>query len=127
MAKKFLWLGRDDKVDFVKSSNRAVAVTLDGSAAAAAGVQLPFVLKNTQTLDPGSIAVDDQLELSVTVSGAIVGDGVIVIPPVGLNTGLMAFAFVSATDTLKLRLLNSTAGAIDPASASWTFLIVKAV
>jgi hypothetical protein len=80
-------------------------------------------LTASATLDFGSIAAQDDLELTITVTGASVGDAVALGPPAALESGLAATGYVSAADTVTVRLVNGTAGAIDPASATWKVLV----
>jgi hypothetical protein len=77
------------------------------------------------TLDFPSIAAGATAELTITATGATAGDVVQMGPPAGLEAGLIANARVSATNTVTIRLLNSTAGAIDPASATWKVRVAK--
>ncbi|MER5420336.1 hypothetical protein [Streptosporangium roseum] len=76
-------------------------------------------LTATATIDFASIAAGAVGTDTVTVTGAATGDFVLVAPPGNLNAGLVVFGFVSAANTVTIRVLNGTAGAIDPASASW--------
>lgn len=73
------------------------------------------------TIDLASIAANvcgtDQ---TITVTGAVVGADCVVGSPAALTAGLIQTCYVSATDTVKLRTCNSTAGAIDQASASYS-------
>lgn len=78
------------------------------------------VLTVTATLDFASIASLATAELAVTVTGAVVGKPVRAGPPAAIAAGLMWGAYVSAADTVRIRLYNSTAAAIDPVSAAWT-------
>lgn len=126
MAKKLLWLGRDDKLDLVKFSSRAVSATFDGSAIPVAGALLLSALKHTATaLNPGPVGAADTLDVLVTITGAAVGDAVSVAPPAALEADLGFCAFVSATDTVKLRLVNPTAAPIDPLPGDWKFVVTK--
>jgi hypothetical protein len=77
------------------------------------------------TLDFASIAAGADDELTVTVPDAAIGDPVIVAPPATLEAGLAVTAFVSAADTVTIRLVNATASPIDPASGAWTVAIIK--
>jgi hypothetical protein len=79
----------------------------------------------SQTLDFPSIAAGTAAVLTMTATGAQVGDAVVVIPPTGLETGLVATGFVSATSTVKIRVLNGTTVAVNPASATWTVLVLQ--
>jgi len=82
-------------------------------------------LKGTATLDFGSITTLATAELTITVTGAAVGDPVSAGPPSTLNAGLMVTAYVSATNTVTIRLYNSTGSSIDPASSSWSVTVHK--
>jgi hypothetical protein len=77
----------------------------------------------TLTIDPGSISGQSRGSVTATITGAAVGDVVILQPPSGLNAGL-AFAgcVVTASDTLTVFLANLTGGSIDDGSNSWTYL-----
>lgn len=81
--------------------------------------QIMTAITATGALDFPSIAAATTAELTLTVTGAATGDTVALGPPATLETGLVATGFVSAADTVTVRLANVTAGAIDPASATW--------
>lgn len=90
------------------------------------GGAFTYAKKAAVTVDPASIAAGAIAEETVTVSGAVAGDLVLVSPPTTLNAGIgVVGAYVSAADTVKLRLLNSTGGAVDIASASWIFGLLR--
>jgi hypothetical protein len=77
----------------------------------------------TLSIDPGSVSAQSRGSVTATITGAAVGDVVILQPPSGLNAGL-AFAgcVVTASDTLTVFLANLTTGSIDDGSNSWTYL-----
>lgn len=77
------------------------------------------------TLNFGNILSASIGTLTVTVRGAKSGDCVILGPPSTVEAGLVWSAVVSANDTVTIRLYNSTALAIDPASASWRVAVFK--
>ncbi len=85
----------------------------------------PIELSASATLDFPSVAAAGQQELTITVTGAATGDTVYLAPPSSLEAGLIATGRVSATNTVTIRVSNITAGAIDPASASWKVRVVK--
>ena len=64
---------------------------------------------------------------TITVSGAAVGDAVMIGPPAaGPTSGLTVDAWVSAADTVTLRLTNITSAALTPpASQTWRATVVK--
>jgi hypothetical protein len=83
------------------------------------------ILQDSDTLDFPSIAADDEDELTITVTGAAVGDSVSLAPPSAIEAGLVWCGYVSAVDTVTVRVRNTTAGAIDPASATWGATVLK--
>ncbi len=86
---------------------------------------VPVTLSFSATLDFSAIAAQSCSELTTTVSGAAPGNPVMAAWPSTLENGLTGLMFVSAADTVKLRLCNITATAIDPASHSFAGRIVK--
>lgn len=90
------------------------------------GTKPATILKATATLDFASIAAGAVGTLTATVTGAATGDFAIAAPPGNLNAGLVVFAFVSAANTVTIRIINGTAGAIDPASATWGIAVIPA-
>jgi hypothetical protein len=85
-----------------------------------------IVLTGSASWDPGSLA-DGAGETSpaITVTGAALGDYVLVAAPYDLQ-GITCNAYVSAANTVKIRLQNETGGVIDLASGTWNVRIVKA-
>ncbi|WP_326646679.1 hypothetical protein OG884_18805 [Streptosporangium sp. NBC_01755] len=84
------------------------------------------MLVTTATLDFASIAAGAVGTLTATVTGAATGDFAIASPPGNLTAGLVHSAFVSAANTVTIRIINGTAGAIDPASATWGIAVIPA-
>lgn len=82
-------------------------------------------LTATATLDFASIAAATTANLTITVTGAAVNDAVLLGPPATLEAGLVATGYVSAANTVTVRVANVTAGAIDPASATWRATIFQ--
>ncbi len=79
----------------------------------------------TATYDPASLGAGAIVDNAVTVPGVLSTDYcVAVVPPATLNAGLLVqSARVTANNTVTVRMFNSTAGALDAASGTWTFLI----
>ena len=77
------------------------------------------------TFDPPSLAtVTGAVSSGITVTGAALGDRVELFPPSDMQ-GVIAFGYVSATDTIKISLFNPTAGTIDLASGTWTIHVIR--
>lgn len=80
----------------------------------------------TATVDPGSHAAVASVD--TTVASALVksGDVVIAVPPATLSAGIVVQGCHTVADgSFKLRTTNASAGAIDPASATWTFVVLR--
>jgi len=88
---------------------------------------IPIELEETQTIDLPSIASLATQTQTATLTGAEVGDYVqMTYPPALITSGLVVgFPIVTATDTISFIVYNPTVGAVDPASANYTFKIVK--
>lgn len=82
-------------------------------------------LSATATLDFPSVAAGGSQELTVTVTGAAAGDTVVLGPPAAIEAGLVWNGYVSAVNTVRVRVSNITGAPIDPASASWKVAIVR--
>lgn len=89
------------------------------------GVALSVLLSGTATLDFASIAAAASADLTITVTGAAVGDAVALALPAAPAAGIVFFAFVSAANTVTVRAMNITGLAVDPASASYTVNVFK--
>ncbi len=82
-------------------------------------------LNATATYNPPSIAdKSSALSSGITVTGAVFGNYVEVSAPYDLQ-GLSATAYVSASDTVVILLLNNTGGAVDLASGTWKIRVTK--
>jgi len=82
-------------------------------------------LTATTTLDFPSIGAAGSETLPVAVTGASVGDPVVISLPAAFNAGLVATAWVSSTNVVSIRISNITASGIDPASASFKVVVLK--
>jgi len=78
------------------------------------------------TLDFPSIAAAASADLNVFCVGAAVGDTVSLGLPASPTAGIVFNAFVSVADIVTVRAFNITAGAIDPASATYRVTVIKA-
>lgn len=77
------------------------------------------------TFNPASVAAATTAEQTVTVSGVKVGDFVIAMKPT-LTAGVtIGNVRVSAADTVAIQFVNATAGAVDPGSETWKFLVFR--
>lgn len=61
---------------------------------------------------------------SITVTGAAVGDMVFVYPGVDVQA-MQVYGYISATDTVNVRLQNESGGVVDLASSTWRVDVAK--
>lgn len=90
------------------------------------GFRQQVALQGSAALDFASIATLSYEDLTITVTGAAVGDRVALGLPAAPQAGLVFNAFVSAANTVTVRAMNYTAGALDAASATYTVTVIKA-
>lgn len=76
-------------------------------------------------VDLGSVAANTSEEETATVPGVKTTDFVVCMDS-ALSAGqVVANARVSSSDTVTLQVINTTAGAIDAASRTMTFLVIR--
>jgi len=101
-------------------------VVSDNGFVAGTGNTVTAVLTATSTIDFTSLLANTTADSSgITVTGAVVGDVVMVGPPATIASGLVVTGYVSAADTVKVRVANVTASPIDPASGSFRVTVLK--
>jgi Protein of unknown function (DUF2793) len=80
----------------------------------------------TTTFNPGAITSGSGiLSAAITNTGAALGDFAMVAAPYDLQ-GLDATAYVSAANTVKIRLSNLTGSTVTLASGTWRVRVIKA-
>ena len=91
-----------------------------GSAAYTASTAYEIkALTATATLDFGSIAAGASEDLTITVSGAVVGYSTSYGLPASPAAGITWSSFVSSSNTVTIRATNVTLTPVDPASATY--------
>lgn len=111
----------------VRSQNGFQIVTINQTTGAiTAGATLTKLLTASAALDFPSIAAVSQADLTITVTGAAVGDEVALALPAAPAAGIVFNAYVSAANTVTVRASNITAAPVDPASASYSVLVFGA-
>jgi hypothetical protein len=83
-------------------------------------------LRASASLNFPSMATLTSAELTITVTGAAVGDAVALAPPASVEAGLVWCGRVSAANTVTVRMYNSTASTVDPVAATWGVTVLKA-
>lgn len=104
----------------------AIDTSAGGTLSIGGSTPISSVLSATATLNFGSISgAGGTLDLTITVTGAAVGDSVHIGLPAAPSAGVVFNAWVSATNTVTVRATNATALSIDPASATYRATVVK--
>lgn len=78
-----------------------------------------------ETLDFPNIPASTNADLTITIKGVKSGDTVISTPPSTIEAGLSWCSFVSANNTVTVRLHAHATAAIDPAPAIWRITVFK--
>jgi hypothetical protein len=77
----------------------------------------------TVSINPASIGATTRVGTTFTITGAKVGDILVMNPPAALNDDLIfAGCAITADDTATVYLYNPTAGSIDDAAQTWSYL-----
>ncbi|MCL6480305.1 MAG: hypothetical protein K6U02_01125 [Firmicutes bacterium] len=118
---RFSFSSRGSFKGFFLHNNTAARDWIFPDATGNVPVTTPF----SAALNFPSIAAQSCSALTIPVSGAAAGDPVLTAWPVTLEDGLTGLMYVSATDTVTVRLCNVTAAAIDPANQTFAGRIVK--
>ena len=91
-----------------------------------AGTTYSLVFTFSATLDLANHTAVASVDTAVTSSLVKSGDRVIPIPPATLEAGIAVVGCHTIADgSFSLRTTNPSAGAINPASASWTFVVLR--
>ena len=98
-----------------------------GVTIGASGTAIASVISNTATLDFPSTNSHHSSDLTLTVTGAAVGDVVAIgIPNGSVGTTGVFFGWVSAADTVTIRYTNThNGGAVDPASGTFRATVIE--
>lgn len=89
------------------------------------GTLIQAVISASATLDFPNTAAQTSSDLTITVTGAAVGDPVFLAIPAAPDANSCFTAWVSGANTVTVRFNNYSAGAIDPASGSYRACVFK--
>jgi len=105
----------------------ATALTKLGLTATAAEINTVCdgVLTGSATWDPGSLIDGAQESKDFTVTGAALGDFVLVGAGIDV-TDIIVAGVVSATNTVTVTMANETGGTLDIATSTWNVMVIKA-
>lgn len=82
------------------------------------------LLTATASLNFPSIGANLAADLTIPVTDAKVGDAVMVGAPAALESAITVMGFVSAAGVVTVRAANNSAGAVDPAAATYRVVVL---
>ncbi len=110
----------------VMSWNKDRAATTYGSLAIGQGAAIAKVLTATATLDFGDVIAQEHADLTITVTGAMLEDVVTLgTPNASVEDGICYTAWVSASDTVKVRCNNYGKSDQNPASGTFRVMVTQ--
>lgn len=89
------------------------------------GTEVTKVAVYSQTITPASVGAATVAEQTFTVTGLTTADKVVVNAAAISNATGISGARVSAADTLAVRFVNPTAGALTPTAGTWTIIAFR--
>jgi hypothetical protein len=102
------------------------SVAITGSLSVGGGTALSKFLSATGSLDFGNTSAQSSADLTITVTGAAVGDSVSIGVPNGSVSANTCFSgWVSATNTVTVRFNNYSSGAVDPSSGTFRATVIQ--
>jgi hypothetical protein len=101
------------------------SLALSGSLALGDGTGITGMAVYMPSLTPSSVGSATVAEQTFTVAGLTTADAVIVNGPPNTKATGIAGARVSAADTLAIRFVNPTAGALTPDAGTFTVLALR--
>lgn len=107
------------------SSGNATLKVAPTGVAIGGGTICKKILSATATLDFPSTAAQTSSELTITVTGAAVGDSVAIGIPASTNANTCFTGRVTAADTVTIRFNNYSSAAVDPASATYRATVTQ--
>jgi hypothetical protein len=110
----------------MQAGTLTTAITITDGVQFFTGSKIKFLKRNFATLNFASIAAGAYEDLTIAVTGVTTAMGACVslgLPTTGGSPGIIYTSFVSAADVVTVRAFNPTAGAIDPAAATYSVLV----
>lgn len=109
----------EDGTGQIRIKGNAPANAMDGTRL------VQFDLTASLIWDPASVAIGiGATSPNITVTGAALGDHVLVSAPYDLQ-GILVTAYVSEANTVAIRIHNATGGAINLSSGAWKVKVIR--
>ncbi len=103
------------------------AMTAGTIAVGTGGSVISKIKKGTIAVNLDSINNAEVGEITLTITGAVVGDSIVLNPLAAGNTAGLVYggARVSAADEVKMRIFNGSAAPINEASQLWDYILIR--
>lgn len=95
-----------------------------GQGFGAVNIFAESILNGTDVIDPISLADGAGETVTITVTGAAIGDYATVAPGVDV-LGVVLSSTVTSANTVSCRLQNETGGVVDLASSTWKAKVIQ--
>jgi hypothetical protein len=100
--------------------------TVAGSLTVGGGTPIVKVVSVTAVLDFPSTSAQTSRDTTISVSGAAIGDAVSLgVPPTSMTTNCSYMAWVPVANNVTVRFINSSTGALNPASGIFRVAVMK--
>ena len=102
-------------------------VSASTSLTVGGGTAITKVIKGTIAIDPSSLTTFQVETLTLTITGAVVGDAVVINPAsAGFTSGIMlSNPYVSSANAVKVTVLNATGGTLNESTANCTYTLIR--
>ena len=102
-------------------------VSASTSLTVGGGTAITKVIKGTIAIDPSSLTTFQVEVLTLAITGAVVGDTVVINPAAaGYTAGIMLSSpFVSSANAVKVTVLNATGGTLNESTANCTYTLIR--
>lgn len=110
---------------YTSGGTAGVVVNSAGALAIGGGTPITKVLSATATLDFGSVAAQSSADLTISLTGAVVGDSVSIGLPASPAANTTFAGWVSAADTVTVRFNNYSAAPVDPPSGTYRVTVTR--
>lgn len=109
-----------------KVAQQATSVSTSALIVGTGGTSIAKILVGTVAYNPADLASATLREDDITIVGLAVGDLIFFNVPASLESGLLFVGCrVKTTDTAAVRIYNPTGGAVNGASLTWSYIIIR--
>src|SRR6185437_16039179 len=107
------------------TTGTTTALQVPASLALGGGTALTKAVVYSQSLTPSAVGAATVVEQSFTVTGVSTADKIVMNPPTQSTAVAPAYAYVSASNTVKIGFVNPTAGSLTPSSGTYLFIAFR--